>query len=199
MTPCQAPLPSSIARGATGRQVGAGRQDDEQYRQQVVVQDDPVGRMRPRETIDPAPVRLGPRHGPDSAGPGEAEGCRGGAGRGPAPLPRLASAAAPPSAEPPDAAPPASARPAGRSSSASPACAAPVAARTPGSWTRPCSSGRLQGIAARPGFVTAGDRTRRGSFQFPGIVNAESGGRIEHGIRGKLNSRSGHREHSSVA
>ena len=30
-------------------------------RQQVVVQDDPVGRMRPRQTIDPAPVRLGPR------------------------------------------------------------------------------------------------------------------------------------------
>ena len=30
-------------------------------RQQVVVHDHPVGRMRPRQTIDPAPVRLGPR------------------------------------------------------------------------------------------------------------------------------------------
>ena len=92
------------------------------------VQDDPVGRMRPRQTIDPAPVRLGPRATRIVQPSAKQQFCRAGAGTaagprvrhhepgtGRAPLPRPASAAAPRSTAPPDAVPPACARRAGRS------------------------------------------------------------------------------------
>ena len=97
-------------------------------RQQVVIQDSPLGGMRPREAVDPPPVRLGPRTTPIMQPPAKQEFAEAvppslplrarvipGPAQVPAPLPRLGSADAPPSADPPDTAPPASPRPAGRS------------------------------------------------------------------------------------
>ena len=97
-------------------------------RQQVVLDDHPVRRMRPTQTIDPAPVRLGPRTTRVVQPPPKQELAEAGSAplpvracvitspaQGRVPPPRPASAPAPPSTVPPGAALPASARPAGRS------------------------------------------------------------------------------------